>query len=153
VSDSIDELLRQIADFADLPKDEGDIDEKELPDRIGEYQIIGWLGAGGSGIVYRAREPRSGRDVALKIVRRSLVGRPDVVKRFCEAAEITAPLEHRNVVRLYDTSGLRSERPFYTMQLVNGSTLARPRHRGKARTPSDAAELMIKVADAIHFAH
>jgi serine/threonine-protein kinase len=156
----IDALLREIADFSEIHPDGDDRnEEKPRPDHIGKYRLVEKLGEGGSGVVYRAREARPERDVALKIIQPSHEGKPDVVKRFCEAAEIAAPLEHPNIVRVYDTTGLydatgaRSEKPFYTMQLVNGGTLARPRHRGRARTPREAAKLMTKVADAIHFAH
>ena len=127
-------------------------DADDGPSHIGQYKLVELLGEGDSSEVYRAREPLSGREVALKILKRNHADRPGAVQRFRDAAETTVRLEHRNIVRVYDTTQLHAVPPFYTMQLVAGGTLARSR-REAGWTVDEASELMIKVADAIHFAH
>jgi serine/threonine-protein kinase len=150
----VEALLKEVARISDLPEEPGAAEESEpVPERIGDYKIIERLGQGGIGVVYRAREGRSGRDVALKIIQQRFAGSSEVAARFRRSVEIAATLEARNIVRIYDTSGLQSERPFHTMQLVAGGTLADPKRKRRFREPAQAAALMIKIARAVQSAH
>ena len=71
-------------------------------DRFGPYEIVARLGAGGMGDVFRARDERLGRDVALKVVSERVAGSPDARSRFEQEARAVAALSHPNIVALYD---------------------------------------------------
>ena len=88
--------------------------------RIGHYDIVSLLGAGGMGEVYRARDTRLNRDVALKIVPEHLAGDPDRVSRFTREAQVLASLNHAAIAAIY---GLEDGRAL-VMELVDGPTLA-----------------------------
>ena len=75
---------------------------RPAPERIGKYDIVGVLGQGGMGVVYRARDPRIGRDVAIKTLTENITGDPDMLKRFYQEAGHTGNLRHPNIVTVYD---------------------------------------------------
>ncbi len=88
------------------------------------YQILGEIARGGMGSVLRARDPHLGRDLALKVLLDHHRGRSDLVDRFVEEAQICGQLQHPGVVPVYELSTLADHRPFFTMRLVKGQTLA-----------------------------
>jgi serine/threonine protein kinase len=90
--------------------------------RLGPYEILGHLGAGGMGEVYRARDPRIGRDVAIKILPRSLAGNADHLRRFEQEARATGTLNHPNLLTIFDL-GTHDGGPFIVSELLDGSTL------------------------------
>ncbi|MHC4492968.1 MAG: serine/threonine-protein kinase [Planctomycetota bacterium] len=96
-------------------------DEEDIPAEFGPYHILSWLGAGVSGVVYRAE--RDGRIVALKVMRESLVLNPQGMQRFRREIEIAARLEHPNAVKVLD-HGEVGGRLFLAMELVDGCSLA-----------------------------
>ena len=90
--------------------------------RLGAYEILGPLGAGGMGEVYRGRDPRLGRDVAIKVLPEQVAADPERLARFEREARTVAGLNHPNIVTLYsveDAGGIR----FLTMETVEGTTL------------------------------
>jgi serine/threonine protein kinase len=90
--------------------------------RLGAYEIVEALGSGGMGEVYRAHDPRLARDVALKVLPRSLQDNPESLERFTREARAIAALSHPHIVTIYsteDADGLR----FMTMELLEGRTL------------------------------
>ncbi len=90
--------------------------------RLGTYEIVGRLGAGGMGEVYRARDTRLGREVAIKILPQAVASSPDRLARFEREARTVAGLNHPNIVTLFnveDEEGVR----FLTMELVEGESL------------------------------
>src|SRR5436190_14429521 len=90
--------------------------------RLGPYEILGALGAGGMGVVYRARDPRLGRDVALKVLPDGLDRDVDRLARFEREARTVAGLNHPNIITLFsieEAAGVR----FLTMELVEGRSL------------------------------
>jgi Tol biopolymer transport system component len=92
-------------------------------DRLGAYQIQSWLGAGGMGEVYRARDPRLGRDVAIKVLPTAFSADPDRLRRFEQEARAAAALNHPNIVTIHsveEANGIR----FLTMELVEGRPLS-----------------------------
>jgi len=103
--------------------------------------------------VYRARHRDSDHEVALKIIKSELSQYPELVERFRTSAELAGRLEHPNIVRIYDRSGLSKERPYYTMQLVLGGTLWDPHQKKRFRDPRRAASLMVRIARGVQFAH
>jgi serine/threonine protein kinase len=92
--------------------------------RISGYDVLALLGAGGMGEVYRARDRRLGRDVALKVVEPSLAADPEYAKRFEHEAQSASALNHPNIVTIYSVSE-QDDVTFITMELVQGQTLRR----------------------------
>ena len=70
--------------------------------RLGPYEIIGPLGTGGMGEVYRARDPRLGRDVAIKVLPAAFSADPERLRRFEQEARAAAALNHPNILAVYD---------------------------------------------------
>src|SRR5437773_12264817 len=95
----------------------------ESGSRLGPYEILAPLGAGGMGEVFRARDSKLGRDVALKILPTSFVQDPERVARFQREAQILASLNHPHIAAIYglDESGGTS---VLVLELVEGETLA-----------------------------
>jgi eukaryotic-like serine/threonine-protein kinase len=92
--------------------------------RLGPYEIQAAIGAGGMGEVYRARDTRLKRDVALKLLPESFASDPDRLARFQREAEVVASLNHPNIAGIYgleDSDGVRA----LVMELVDGETLMR----------------------------
>ena len=119
--------------------------------RIGTYQITGPLGAGGMGEVYRARDTRLGREVAIKVLPAGVASNPDRLARFEREARAVAGLNHPNIVTLFsveDEEGVR----FLTMELVEGQSLDRVMRQGGLPLPR-VLELSIPLANALVAAH
>src|SRR6267142_4896387 len=119
--------------------------------RIGTYQITGPLGAGGMGEVYRARDTRLGREVAVKVLPASVASNPDRLTRFEREARTVAGLNHPNIVTLFsveDEDGTR----FLTMELVEGQSLDRLIAPGGLPI-SRVLELAMALANALVAAH
>jgi serine/threonine protein kinase/Tfp pilus assembly protein PilF len=118
---------------------------------LGPYDILGPLGSGGMGEVYRARDPRLGRDIAIKVLPAAFSTDPDRLRRFEQEARAAAALNHPNIVTIHsveEASGIR----FLTMELVEGTSLS-------DLIPKDGLPLdrllniAIPLADAISAAH
>ena len=96
--------------------------------RLGPYEILAPLGAGGMGEVYRARDPRLGRDVAIKVIPEAAIADPDRLRRFDQEARAVAALSHPNILAIFDI-GL-GEIPFLVTELLEGETLRTTLERG-----------------------
>jgi serine/threonine protein kinase/tetratricopeptide (TPR) repeat protein len=119
--------------------------------RLGTYEIVGPLGAGGMGEVYRARDTRLGREVAIKVLPADVASSPDRLARFEREARTVAGLNHPNIVVLHsveDEDGIR----FLTMELVEGQTLSTLVFPGGLQLPK-LLELAIPLTDALVAAH
>ena len=107
-----------------LPREDRDRWEKRLRRALGDdYELLGELGTGGFGRVYRVRDLHLEREVALKVLNPLLTQDPTVVERFRREAQLAARLHHPNIVDIYDIAG-RSGLLWYTMELINGPSLA-----------------------------
>ena len=89
---------------------------------IGPYFGLSSIGVGGMGEVYRAQDPRLGREVALKLIRRTVNDPADALDRLLREAALASSLNHPNIVTIYDT-GVVGEDRYLAMELVDGSTL------------------------------
>jgi eukaryotic-like serine/threonine-protein kinase len=118
--------------------------------RLGSYEVIDALGAGGMGEVYRARDSKLGRSVAVKIVREGLAD-PDHVVRFEREAKVLASLNHPHIASLYGMEEADG-RHFLVMELVEGETLADRLRRG-ALPVEDTLKIALQIADALEAAH
>ncbi len=104
--------------------------------RLGPYEVLSTLGTGGMAEVYRARDTRLGRDIALKVVNEALAGNPELVRRFEQEARLAGSLNHPNLVAVYDV-GLHEGAPYFITELLQGESL---RHRlSRGRIPLDSA--------------
>jgi serine/threonine-protein kinase len=119
--------------------------------QLGPYTILGPLGAGGMGEVYRARDARLGREVALKILTNKLEGDPDALERFDREARIVASLSHPNVVALYDYGNYDGTVCAIT-ELLEGESLDRRLARERMSW-RHAIELAALIADGLSSAH
>ncbi len=89
---------------------------------IGFYEIAAKIGSGGMGEVYRARDSRLDREVALKVIRRALHDQADAVDRFLREAMLVSSLNHPNIVTIYET-GVHGTDRYIAMEMVTGRTL------------------------------
>ena len=125
-----------------------------IPDRVGPYRILGLLGAGGMGIVYRAEQQSPRREVALKVIRGSMTS-VELVRRFEKEAQVLGRLDHQGIARVYDAGvfdGPAGPEPFVAMELVRGEPLLA--HVVRAGLPrNERIELLARVCDAVAHAH
>ena len=119
--------------------------------KLGPYEIIAPLGAGGMGEVYRARDTRLGRDVAVKVLPEHLISNPDVRTRFEREARAISSLNHPHICTLHDV-GNEGDTEYLVMELVEGETLAQRLERG-ALPQADLLRIGTQVADALDRAH
>jgi serine/threonine-protein kinase len=118
---------------------------------LGQYEVHGELGKGGMGVVYRARQAKLNRVVALKTIRAGeRAGLPELA-RFQAEAEAVARLDHPNIVPIYEV-GEQEGQPWYSMKLFPGGNLAERLQAGPL-PPRQAAKLLATVARAVHHAH
>jgi hypothetical protein len=121
--------------------------------RLGAFEIVGLLGAGGMGEVYRARDTRLDRSVAIKVLSADLVGDLRGRERFEREARAISKLAHPHICTLYDIGTAEgSGAPFLVMELLEGETLASRLARGPLPV-SQAIKLAIEIADALAAAH
>src|SRR5690349_13849564 len=97
--------------------------------KLGQYEIVDLIGAGGMGEVYRARDPKLKRDVAIKALPNEFSRDHDRLIRFQREAEVLASLNHSNIAAIYDLQEVNESR-FLVMELVDGGTLAERIARG-----------------------
>ena len=118
---------------------------------IGPYQLLGSLGAGGMGEVYRALDPRIGRHVALKLLPQSLVNDGERRRRFEQEARLAASLNHPNVMAIYDV-GLDHDPPYIVGELVPGESLRALIEAGPLATRK-AVDIAAQIAAGLAAAH
>ena len=119
--------------------------------KLGPYEIIAPLGAGGMGEVYRAKDTRLGRDVAIKVLLQHLSGNPDLKQRFEREARAISSLQHPNICALFDI-GSHDGFEYLVMEYLEGEALSKRLERG----PLPLKELLrigVEIADALDKAH
>jgi len=118
----------------------------------GRYRLIGPLGEGGMATVYRGRDQRLNRDVAIKILHEDLTRDPGFLARFQREAQVVASLSHPNIVPVYDV-GEEQGTNYIVMEYVRGRTLKEVLDAGGALAPERATSIMRSVLDALGYAH
>ena len=127
--------------------------EKRLRRALGDdYELLQLLGTGGFGRVYRVRDLHLEREVALKVLNPSLTQDPEVVERFRREAQLAARLSHPNIVNIFDIAG-RSGLLWYTMELVNGPSLAQLVEREGPLSVNRTLRLLREALSALAHAH
>jgi Tol biopolymer transport system component len=119
--------------------------------RLGVYELVGQIGAGGMGEVYRARDPRLGRDVAIKVLPAAFAADPGRLQRFEQEARAAAALNHPNILAVHDI-GQHDGAPFIVSELLEGETL-RERLHGGALPVRKAIEYGVQIAQGLAAAH
>src|SRR5258706_10863200 len=119
--------------------------------RIDHYEILGWLGAGGMGVVYRARDSRLGREVALKMIPAALAADSSRVNRFEQEARAAGQLNHPNILAVYDV-GVHAGSPYLVSELLKGETL-RSRLQSGALPARKAVDCARQIAEGLAAAH
>jgi serine/threonine protein kinase/tetratricopeptide (TPR) repeat protein len=117
--------------------------------RIGPYEIVGRIGAGGMGEVYRARDTRLERVVAIKVLGPGVAPSTHALERFQREARAASALNHPNICTIYDVG---TDPPFIAMELLEGQTLAQPISSGPMEV-SAIVDIGIAVADGLDAAH
>ena len=143
----------QAGSFAQANPFVTDASASELPtgQRIGAYEIVASLGAGGMGEVYRARDTRLNRDVAIKILPRAYTADSDRITRFDREAKTLASLNHPNIAAIYgveQANGLTA----LVMEFVDGDDLSQRIARG-AISIDEALPIALQIAEALEAAH
>jgi len=119
--------------------------------KLGPYEILSPLGAGGMGEVYRARDPRLGRDVAIKVLPAAFSSDPDRLKRFEQEARAAGALNHPNITAVLDL-GTHDGAPYVVHELLEGETLRSELASGRF-SPRKAIEYAIQIAQGLAAAH
>lgn len=120
----------------------------DVPDAGERYAVLGEIGRGGMGAVYRAMDHVLGREVALKVLAFHADG--PLTDRLSREARVLARLEHPGIVAVHDVGVLSDGRPFYVMRLVRGTNLAQ---HAAGRGRGELLRLFLQVCDAVAFAH
>jgi len=115
------------------------------------YEVLGVLGRGGMGIVYKARQTTLGRVVALKMILAGGDAGPEELARFHAEAEAIARLQHPHIVQVFEV-GAHDGQPFLSLEYCPGGTLEK-KLAGKPMPPGDAAALVERLAEAVQGAH
>ena len=125
--------------------------DPEAPQSIGDYDLLEPIGRGGMGVVYRARQRSLARIVAVKLLVAGAFASEDARRRFQVEAAAAARLRHPNIGTVHET-GEHDGQPFFSMELVDGGTLA-DLTREDPLPAREAATLLRPVAEAVHYAH
>jgi WD40 repeat protein len=118
---------------------------------VDEYELLDEIGHGGMGLVYEAKERRTGRIVALKMILSNRTSR-EATRRFLLEAEMAANLDHAHIVPIYHV-GEHEGQPYFCMKLVEGKDLANMLKSGAIADARHAAQLVETISRAVHFAH
>src|SRR5215475_5226893 len=119
--------------------------------RLGPHEITSLLGKGGMGEVYRARDTRLNRDVAIKVLPDVFANDPERISRFHREAQSVAALNHPNIAAIYDLEEADGAK-FLVLELVEGETLADVLQRGPL-SPDETLTIAHQICEALEAAH
>jgi eukaryotic-like serine/threonine-protein kinase len=128
-----------------------DTSKESFPQPFGNYELLGRIGRGGMGVVYKARQVSLNRIVALKLLPYGALATKEQVLRFKAEAATAGSLQHPNIVAVHEV-GLCEDRHFLVMDYVEGQTLGELARAGPL-PPAQSARYIQKIAEAIHYAH
>jgi serine/threonine-protein kinase len=123
-----------------------------VPTKIGKYDVVGVIGRGGMGIVYRATDPHLDRPVAIKMMTGAFGENPDILKRFFREAQSLGSLQHPNIVTVYDL-GDYGGNPYLVMQYLEGEGLDAVLTHRRQLSLLDKITIIIQVCHGLSYAH
>lgn len=121
--------------------------------KLSKYELVEEIGHGGMATVYRARDPRLGRDVAIKLIHKHLRENPEVAKRFVDEARAAAKLRHQAIVDVYDVSGPEDDERYLVVELVRGTTLRKLLQKHRDMPAEIGAAIVFVLCEALEHAH
>jgi serine/threonine protein kinase len=124
----------------------------KVGDKLGDFEILEVAGAGGMGVVYKARQSSLERDVALKVIKDEIAAEPEYRERFMREAKLAASVDHPHVVTVYDV-GEEDGRLYLVMQWIDGSDLRRVLDSSGRLTPKRAVAVGEQLAGALDAVH
>ncbi|MCL2001327.1 MAG: serine/threonine protein kinase [Planctomycetes bacterium] len=127
-------------------------DTRARGQRIGGYEIMGKLGEGGLGVVYKARQLSMGRIVALKVLHERWISDDEFRKRFLVEARLVGRLSHSNLIQVFDVGRYKSTL-YFSMEFVDGEPVDATLDRNGRMAPQTAVSIAIQVANALEYLH
>ena len=124
----------------------------DLP-KLEKFELLEEIGHGGMATVYRALDPRLGREVAVKIIHRHLRDNPEVATRFVAEARAAAKLKHRGIVEVYDVSSEDDREKYLVVELIRGCTLRKTLVDDREMPAEIAAAIVAELCEAVEHAH
>ncbi len=119
----------------------------------GRYELVDVIGAGGMGIVYRARHLAIGNDLAIKVLRSPLVADNQIATRFLQEARFASSIRHPNVVPIFDYGEAPNGAPYYVMDMLRGKTLGDAIDESALGSIAEIIELGIQIGEGLKAAH
>src|SRR5207244_1135085 len=119
--------------------------------KIAGYPIVGKISVGGQGIVYKARDPQTDGDVAIKVLSDQMANDQVLRLRFAQECQVARRLQHPNIVRVLDF-GLDGAKPFLVMEYVKGESLGERLEHEKRLPEREALLLITQIGQALHWA-
>src|SRR5690242_18531132 len=123
-----------------------------IGEHLGPYEVLALIGAGGMGEVYRARDTKLDRDVAVKVLPAAVARDPERLARFEREAKVLAALNHPNIAAIYGLQETGDNSRAIVMELVEGPTLAERIQAGPLEL-KDALRIALAIADGLEAAH
>jgi eukaryotic-like serine/threonine-protein kinase len=120
---------------------------------LGRYRVGARVGSGGMAVVYRGRDERLGRPVAIKVLADNLAADDGFRERFVREARLAAGLSHPNIVHVYDTGEDADGRPYIVMEYIDGESLAATVQREDRLSPQRVAEIALDCCAGLEYAH
>src|SRR4029079_3812807 len=121
-------------------------------DKIGRFEIIGKLGRGAFGLVYKGKAPVITRLAAIKVMSEATVGDPELVSRFRREAEAAGGLHHKNIVTIYDM-GEHNGLPYIAMEYLEGRDLEKLLKERVELSMDQKVDIIAQVAEGLQYAH
>jgi serine/threonine-protein kinase len=159
-------VVRALANLAPMPcvrlrDPAGESHPPQLPagpqgaEKSRRLELLEEIASGGMGVVLRGRDADLGRDVAVKVLLERHAGQPQLLQRFVEEAQVAAQLQHPGVAPVYDLGLLPDHRPYFTMKLVKGQTLAQllEQRPGPSQDLPRFVSIFAQVCQAVAYAH
>ena len=125
------------------------VEEKQLPEKIGKYEVTGKIGSGGFGAVYSGRDPYIKRTVAIKTCQ---LNDEEIKSRFFREAELAGNLHHRHITTIYDF-GVEDGIPYIVQEFLSGEDLDKKVKRAEPLPILRKVEILVSIADGLAYAH
>ena len=120
---------------------------------LSKYELLEEIGHGGMATVYRARDPRLGREVAVKVIHKHLRENTEVATRFVAEARAAAKLRHPGIVEVFDVSGPGDDERFLVVELLRGTTLRKILQQHRDMPAEVGAAITLTLCEALEHAH